>query len=300
MLVLLAGCEPGPALYVDLRTDLVAGVEFHAVEIALDEGEPLLVPAERSRAEYLAGVRVAELTELELGPHRVDVRLVRGEQRVAERALLVRVEGAIVVTALITRSCRDVACPEDGGDPAATTCEGGRCVVPECTPETPDACPAAQCATAADCSAEQACSAARCEGGVCLVDDAGSCGAGEFCHPAIGCGPSGGGDCPPYMQAVESAEGPFCIDVYDSGDMTWVAAMAYCEGRGGSLCTPTQWMAACETSGESVDGLLGGWEWTRELVDADNALKHGSSACDTTSPHSTTDGAYQVRCCLPR
>lgn len=295
LLAMSAGCDSPPMLVLDVRTDFVPGVEFHGAQMVVDGMAPEYSAIEGVPAEFLAGAHVGEFTDLELGPHEIRVRLIRGTSIVAERLIVVDLSEPMVVTAVFTRSCAGASCP-DGGDPAATECVGGRCVAPACTPETPSACPPAACATAAECAGVQPCSEAICAGGVCLSGDAGGCATGEFCHPDRGCALAGSEGCPPFMASVEDR---FCVDVYQSGTATWVDAMAFCEARGGSLCTEDEWVAACQTSIDRVDGLVDDWEWTSLLVDADNALKHGAGDCVTTSPHTITIDEYGVRCCLP-
>ena len=294
VLVGLLGCTSDPGLLVDMRTDYVGGVEFEAIEVSLDDGpfEPVIL--EHARNDYVDGVRVMRYPQVDTGVRRVQVRLTLGSLVVAERAAVVDVVETSAVTVVLTRSCRGVTCP--AGDADATACLGGECVDPACNPETPGSCPAAQCANDGDCPSLGDCSAGRCVEGACLVGDDGSCGPDSFCHPTLGCRTTGSSGCPAYMIEMDG----FCIDLFQSGDMTWVDATAYCESRGATLCSPEQWVEACNMAGDTVEGLTEGWEWTSELVTDTSALKHGAGDCTTTSPHQIDDGDYGVRCCANR
>src|SRR5688500_11523457 len=52
----------------------------------------------------------------------------------------ITVDGPTTLTVLLSRTCLEVTCPAPGGDPALSTCRGGRCVSPRCSPDLPDFC----------------------------------------------------------------------------------------------------------------------------------------------------------------
>lgn len=283
----MSGCTSAPDLRVDLRTDYVGGVEFETALVSLDGGAFETVQLDH-RANYVSGVRLIKYDGLDPGTRRVVVRLMLGTIQVAERAAVVSLQETSAVTVVMTRSCWGVSC-----DPGQV-CLGGACVDETCNPETPTTC-TDQCSADADCGGGSVdCLAGRCVDGVCLLGDSGSCGSGLFCHPDIGCASVGSASCPPFMQEVDD----FCIDVFQSGNMTWIDATAYCEERGASLCNEEEWFAGCN-SGE-LDAIFDDWEWTSVLVSETDALKHGSGDCEATSPHTIDDGDYGVRCCAPR
>ena len=221
---MLLGCTSQPDLRVDLRTDYVGGIDFETVEVALDDGSFETVQPDH-RSDYLAGVRLITYDGLDMGTHRLVVRLVLGPTSVAERAATVSLRDSSGVAVVITRSCWGIEC-----DPGQA-CLGFECVDEACNPETPSTCNP-QCASDAECGAALDCQTGRCLDGVCLFGDAGRCGEGLCCHPDFGCMNAGSTRCPPFMEEV----GDFCIDVFESGDMTWVQADAYCEARGGFAC----------------------------------------------------------------
>ena len=113
-LAALAACDPDPGatLAVDLRTDLVPGVEFVGVRSALEAPRVSDERAARVREDYFAGQRVAELDGIPNGTRALVVSLLgpTGEV-VVERRVLVRLDGPLVTTVLVTRDCgRGVRC----------------------------------------------------------------------------------------------------------------------------------------------------------------------------------------------
>lgn len=179
LLSLLACDGGGASLIADLRTDLVPDVEFDSIEVFLDEVR-VAEPAPDSSADYITGVRIADL-DVESGLHRIRVDLRLAGVVVARRTVQVLVRGNTATTIVITRDCRAIDCPE--------ACRNGVCVDAECTPETPDACPDG-CARDDECPMLADCAAAACVGGSCLYADRGECGIGLYCDPDLGCRPS--------------------------------------------------------------------------------------------------------------
>lgn len=180
----LTACDPTTVdLAVDLRTDLVPGLEFVAVRTEV-VGTDLRAeePALRDRT-FLTGGRVADLRGVGPGERRILVSLVDAAgDPVAEETVLVELTVSTVVTVLVTRDCAGVTCPGD------ETCYGGRCVDPRCLYDEAG-CPS-ECARAEDCPTAAACAVPRCDVGVCLyrADDT-RCDTGEWCHPECGCIP---------------------------------------------------------------------------------------------------------------
>ncbi|MCB9596189.1 MAG: putative metal-binding motif-containing protein [Sandaracinaceae bacterium] len=190
-LVLLAGCAQGngASLVVSLKTDFVPGVEFTEVVTRVGEAQRIYGP--RSGDLFLSGVAVAEFNDLPANPSTHVEVIVRGPSGVlATRPILVDLTpGAVSVSVVITRSCRDVVCP-NASNPGATACLGGRCVSERCTFETPQFCdaPEGECTDDADCPAMNACASATCELGSCFYQPvAGACGSGLACVPETGC-----------------------------------------------------------------------------------------------------------------
>ncbi|MBX3274999.1 MAG: hypothetical protein KF729_32340 [Sandaracinaceae bacterium] len=172
---------------MSLRTDLAAEIEIDEVVVAIDGLDPRRRPLTGADA-LLEGARIAELDDVPTGTRRLDVTLLRGGTPVVTRPTSVTVGPATAVTVVLTRDCRGVLC----ADERAQACVGARCVAPECSPETPDACPMPACVEASDCAPAAACAAVACAGGACLYGDGGGCAAAEYCAPERGCVPRPG------------------------------------------------------------------------------------------------------------
>jgi hypothetical protein len=198
-------CAPKVELFLDVRTDLVAGIEFRNVKTEVFAGLPSVeddASEERTRLRavgrgepFVDGVRVAELEELDTGVYHVRVRLLDSNgTAVLQRIATITLRETSVFTITLTRDCRGVMCP-DAADPAATACLGGRCVDPRCTDETPEYCGPPACTSDAECGVTASCAEARCGGGACLAagEVGGACAVGEWCNPDLGCADIPGG-----------------------------------------------------------------------------------------------------------
>ncbi len=196
--LLVLGCvgctTESSRLLVDLRTDMLAGIEFSRVEVVLfhEDGSEVRARTERPaelEGDYQTGVRVGQL-ELPDGDWQLEVRLRDASDAVVIRQPVVAiVRGDTGLTALITRDCRGVMCPTVG-NPTATACLAGQCVSPRCTLEAPEECGAPTCAGDADCG-EAACGSFSCLDGFCYAnaDEATDCTAEQYCDANIGCRP---------------------------------------------------------------------------------------------------------------
>ncbi|MFK7988815.1 MAG: SBBP repeat-containing protein [Sandaracinaceae bacterium] len=197
--LLFSACTEGRAtLLLNVQSDLLPGREASQVVTRLFRGLPedageeeRSVTANLEPSDELAeGLRVAELSGLPLGNWTLRVQLMSATGAVElERVALVDLEATTAITVVMTRSCRGVVCPAPGGDPRALACLGGRCVQPDCTPETPESCPPASCSDTAECpTPEAACASARCSRGECFTVGVDSmCAASEVCLPEMGC-----------------------------------------------------------------------------------------------------------------
>lgn len=259
------GCDAAEPLLLDLRTDLVPAREFEAVavEVSHVDGTTSVRHEVDVDLDYLAGARVAELGAVPRGTADVSVSLLGGgDAVVVERVIRVEVEGPIVVTALVSRTCRDVSCPADGDDAEATTCVGGRCVDPRCSELDPAACGEAACASDAECVAGAECTQARCIEGQCAVvpDDA-RCEAGAICEAGAGCIP------PELFGACDAHDcelGPWS----DPGDPTATTATRRAAGsaHGGGLTRSRDPLELLWAEGDSTSLRLAFFDRARSAV----------------------------------
>ncbi len=178
-------CGAGETLAVDLRTNLVAGVEFDQARTdvwSLDDATlRATATTEVTRDTPVGeGARVGEFLRLEPGTYRVVVALTRAGALVSEGAEVALVRRATAVEILIARSCAGVRCGPDEVC-VAGRCAGQGCARGACLPDT--------CTTDASCgTAEVACATALCLSGQCYpFPRAGACGAGRWCNPDVGC-----------------------------------------------------------------------------------------------------------------
>jgi hypothetical protein len=182
---LVIGCtEDGGTIFVELKTDLVAGAEFAAVQTLLEGSHsPIEVPALLGD-DFFDGRRVAELGGVPPGRHVVVVTLVAADRGpITERRFRLDVSGSTGLTALLTRSCRSVRCT------GSETCVAGSCVPDDCVHPGDASCPAPQCTSVSACPSPSTCAEARCDQGACLYASLGTCGAGAYCSPEDGCLP---------------------------------------------------------------------------------------------------------------
>jgi cysteine-rich repeat protein len=180
----LFGCESGPRLLVDLRTDFVSGVEFHRVSTEVSGVDREFEREALRGASFADGVRVAEVTGVDAGVTAVTVRLLSADgSELARRTVVIEVRGSTGVSVVIARSCREIVCPD------ASTCVGGACASTRCVEASSPDCPPPQCAAASQCTAMAECASTRCADGLCLYADDASCGAGLYCVAETGCRP---------------------------------------------------------------------------------------------------------------
>ena len=169
-------------LRVDLRTDYVPGVEFHLVDVAIENGPRRERPWSPT-VDYIQGTRVADFDALPEGPARVIVSLFHTNgARVARRVVLVDVRGTLGVTVTLDRRCLEVTCAPD------ESCIAGQCASEECLDGTQAACEIDACDLTTCANGLAACAEAECVGGVCLQhgNDT-ACPGEEYCAPREGC-----------------------------------------------------------------------------------------------------------------
>jgi hypothetical protein len=234
LVLLSSGCPSAElALVVDLRTDLVPGVEFVAVRTGLYEEHPssgasalqtVNTPALVGQ-DFLRGVRIGEL---DVTPGRVFVRaelLAADATVIAERTASVETSTTRAVTLVISRRCREVTCSVD------EVCLAGTCTPCPTEPCVDDCTADADCPTPTSDCAEPRCMERSCY----VVSLPRACADGQYCDPDLGCS-----ELPEPLDA-----GPVGVDTgpaFDAGPCPPSCAGRACgpDGCGGSCgsCTP--------------------------------------------------------------
>lgn len=225
--LLLGGCDGGGvALYVDLRTDIVPGAELAVVETRVEDTGATRESAALRGDDFLAGRRIAEIEGLPPSrERRVIVRLLdANRQEIARRAVQVDHRQDRILTVLVTRSCRDVDCPE------GESCFAGQCQPEACATDRTEC--TGQCSSAMDCP-PSSCSLVTCETGACFyAPQPGACGPGTYCDAERGCvvdpgaPPDAGMDAGPIADAGVDAGPPapaFHISTIAPDAPEWVA-----------------------------------------------------------------------------
>ena len=193
------GCtsDDGFDLRVDLRTDYRPVYRFQSVRVRILEAptdEDLRRSAESPASvdgDYLTGVRVGSFSSLPQGRYLLDVALMNGGTPIATREIEIDLSSNTTVNAVMTASCAGLTCPGAGDPSFATECVSGRCVAPDCTPETPEACPPLPpCVADSECPAIGDCLSGLCIFGDCFQSpDDSACTEGSFCDETGSCEP---------------------------------------------------------------------------------------------------------------
>lgn len=214
--MLACGGGSSVRLIVDVRTDLVPGVEFDRVRAVTDEVEEVVSANE---GDWIEANRVLDVRDLDRDSSRVVTVevLLRDEVVVSTRAIVDNRDDA-GVTLVLTRDCRGVSCAMN------ERCFAGSCANEACLDGTQPSCPMAECMTDVDCpSPMQSCARAACVEGVCVEVDDDMCGPTETCDPDDGC----------VAQPEPDAGAP------DGGDMSMDAAVdAFDAGTDAGMVAP--------------------------------------------------------------
>ncbi|MFK7998615.1 MAG: glycine-rich protein [Polyangiales bacterium] len=262
-MVLLAACSSADPTFlsVDLRTDYLPGIEVAEVDIAVFRVDTATGPSAlrtiETNADLLMGIRAATFDNVASGEYRVRaiLRDPAGTEVARRDAVLSIGNEPTIVTVVITRDCQPVVCPGDGGDPSFTECLGGRCVPPDCTPETPERCGVA-CGSDSECSVESDCAASRCIEGTCFSAPApNACMPEEYCDAELGCIPGvcrdgmEGAVCRPATSDCDAPE--LCDENLQCPEDVNVAPGTPCSDfnfcSDGAVCGPCDEGGSCDT-----------------------------------------------------
>jgi hypothetical protein len=239
-------------LVVEIKTDLVPGVEFHSIRtvITRDAGsEPLQLefPAD-TEVNYFTGARIAEFQDLTAGEVTIQVSMLDAQGNVlVERPTRVALQSRYALTVVISRDCRGVACPLQDGDPNLEACLGGRCVDARCHPQASEFCAptALECSTDTDCVAETACVQAQCIEHTCFqLSNAALCESYQSCDFELGCVGEPPPPPPPPL--------PTCDDAIQNGNETAVDCGGDCPA-----CAPSEWLKSFGDASDQAGVAIG-------------------------------------------
>ena len=185
---LSAGCGgDAPLLRIAVRTDFVPAFEFAEITVEVDGRIERYTP--RPGDDFVSGVAAATFSDALADDVSITATLFDREgNRLIDRTVLARVQSRSVVTIVLSRNCLAVECPGDG-NPSATECDNGVCVLPTCAAEQAADCGDSVCTTDDDClRGMSVCGQVRCVASQCLfVSSEGSCGSEQVCLPDAGC-----------------------------------------------------------------------------------------------------------------
>ncbi|GAB4207729.1 MAG: hypothetical protein OHK0013_25580 [Sandaracinaceae bacterium] len=248
-LLLLVSCSsPRPEVSVQILTDLVPVTQFDEIVVRRDGVGRSFVASNGQR--YDTPRLVVEYTDVAPGTLLELVAELRFRgTTVLRRSRTTRVTGRHIVLFTFSASCTEITCPM--GDPRATECLGGRCVVPGCEGV---GCVEPECRADGECPPSSSCEAPRCVDGVCFqFADPARCGPNQVCVPGRGCelrlpDPDGG------MPSMPDAWLPAPIDaagVCLEGAV--VACTASCGTQGTARCEGGR-LGPCEPPPEQCGG----------------------------------------------
>lgn len=300
-LLLATGCDSDELLLsIDLRTDFVPGTEFDVVrtELLTGSGTSMTITESRNATvsaifgdDFAAGRRVAEFALATPGAYTARTSLLMDDGRVvAGREVRLELRQSFGLVMLVTRTCRGIECPGPSDDVTATTCVGGLCVPPECSPLDPEACGTPECESDSGCTARVACADARCVDGFCLqVPSDERCGAREWCSVERGClalPSDDAGVCMPAAETCNEADDD-CDGSIDE-DFDLATDVDHC-GRCGMRCDASHAAASCEV-GRCALACDGGFA---------DCNTNPSDGCEADLSSAETCGSCSMRCAAP-
>ena len=262
---LACGGEDSSSIIVELRTDLVPGIEFDAFELI--DGERALereVGSDEIGGDWTASRPMGEL-ETEPGTRRMRVRLRRAGTEIIGRDLTVVVEGRTGVQVVFTRDCTGVSCAE------GEACFAGQCVPDGCISGLEPTCGfTPECATDSECIASNMCAPLVCEPpGYCFPARF-ECPDQQYCDETTGCTPlrtsdggveDGGGEDASTSDAGPSDAGPRDAGGGATSERTWVGSIIAPNLRAPTITPAAEGFVLAFEADTRVDIVGGGASW---------------------------------------
>ena len=200
-------CTSGTAdLRVEIRTDLVPGLEFSAARVTLSDGQENIIAAHAGTRWIEEPARSSFSWSTPPGTVQASVELLHEGAVTLVRHAVVEISGRTAITFNLTRTCIGVSCAE------GQTCRGGSCIDAVCSAtDNAPLCRDTECAQDSDCE-DLECAAQGCRAGGCwpIVDQCpeNSFCVGDMCQPIIGT---------PTADAGPVLDGNFADAIVDAG-----------------------------------------------------------------------------------
>jgi len=93
--------------------------------------------------------------------------------------------------------------------------------------------------------------------------------------------------------------GNYCIEINERSSDSWWNAAAACQASGFTLCSASQWYAACNNGAITLAGKTDNFEWVDAMVSTTNAITLGGTSCAAVGS-SVFAGPFTYRCCYSK
>lgn len=116
---------------------------------------------------------------------------------------------------------------------------------------------------------------------------------------SLDAGEAGTPPCPAGTEEIDGLASRVCIDLAQSGSISYQQSAAACASAGKRLCSDAEWLAGCDQLSPAIaTDMIDDWEWVADLASDGVARKRGAGSCAGMSTHEIYVDAYGYRCCL--